>query len=104
MSFMPWFYRYARPYGNRKRPIQAVRQLAIGLIASVLVLMPRDGLAQAAPAQAADGPLRIVVLGDSLVAGYEIAARDAFPAKLEAALKAKGHAVVIENAGVSGDT
>ena len=73
--------------------------MAIGLIASVLLLMPQGGRAQAA-----DGPLRIVVLGDSLVAGYEIAAKDAFPAKLEAALKAKGHAVVIANAGVSGDT
>ncbi len=55
-------------------------------------------------AAAAEGPLRIVALGDSLSAGYEIAAKDAFPARLEAALKARGHAVVIENAGVSGDT
>ena len=55
-------------------------------------------------AQAAEAPLRIVALGDSLTAGYEIARKDAFPARLEAALKAKGHAVVIENAGVSGDT
>ncbi len=30
--------------------------------------------------------------------------KDAFPTVLEAALKAKGHDVVIENAGVSGDT
>lgn len=49
-------------------------------------------------------PLRIVVLGDSLVAGFNISQRDAFPAQLERALKAKGHAVEVINAGVSGDT
>lgn len=49
-------------------------------------------------------PLRIVVLGDSLVAGFNISQQDAFPAQLERALKAKGHAVEVINAGVSGDT
>lgn len=48
--------------------------------------------------------IRLVALGDSLTAGYQLAGRDAFPAVLEAALKAKGHDVAIENAGVSGDT
>ena len=48
--------------------------------------------------------MRIVVLGDSLSAGFGLAAGDALPAKLERALKAKGVAVAIENAGVSGDT
>jgi acyl-CoA thioesterase I len=48
--------------------------------------------------------LRLVALGDSLTAGYQLAGKDAFPTVLEAALKAKGHDVVIENAGVSGDT
>jgi acyl-CoA thioesterase-1 len=50
------------------------------------------------------GPLRIVVLGDSLVAGFQLKASDAFPAQLERALKARGHQVDIINAGVSGDT
>jgi acyl-CoA thioesterase-1 len=49
-------------------------------------------------------PVRIVVLGDSLVAGFRLKASDAFPAQLERALKAKGHAVEVINAGVSGDT
>ena len=53
---------------------------------------------------AAERPVRIVVLGDSLSAGFGLAAPDALPAKLERALKAKGIAVAIENAGVSGDT
>lgn len=57
-----------------------------------------------AVAQTRGVPVRIVVLGDSLVAGYQLKASDAFPAQLERALKAKGHAVEVINAGVSGDT
>jgi acyl-CoA thioesterase-1 len=49
-------------------------------------------------------PLKIVAFGDSLTAGYGLPAQETFPARLERALKAKGHNVEIENAGVSGDT
>lgn len=49
-------------------------------------------------------PIRIVALGDSLTAGYGIAASEVFPTKLERALRAKNYAVEIVNAGVSGDT
>jgi acyl-CoA thioesterase-1 len=45
-----------------------------------------------------------VVLGDSLSAGLGLSAADAFPAKLQKALKDKGIDVAIMNAGVSGDT
>jgi acyl-CoA thioesterase-1 len=55
-------------------------------------------------AAAAEKPVKIVVLGDSLVAGYQIAASAAFPAQLERALRGKGLAVEVANAGVSGDT
>ncbi|PKU23468.1 arylesterase [Telmatospirillum siberiense] len=48
--------------------------------------------------------LRILAFGDSLTAGYNLPPADAFPVKLEAALKAKGYAVRVINAGVSGDT
>ena len=63
--------------------------------------------AMAVPASAplAQGqPLRLVVLGDSLTAGYGLPQEAAFPAVLERALKAKGYRVEIANAGVSGDT
>ncbi|BAQ48973.1 GDSL family lipase (plasmid) [Methylobacterium aquaticum] len=56
------------------------------------------------PLGAAERPLALVALGDSLTAGYGLPADAAFPAQLEAALKARGHAVTIANAGVSGDT
>jgi acyl-CoA thioesterase-1 len=61
-------------------------------------------LTASAVAQTADRPVKIVALGDSLTAGYGLSRQDAFPEKLEKALKAKGVAVEIENAGVSGDT
>ena len=49
-------------------------------------------------------PQTILALGDSLTAGLGLGPADAFPAKLEAALKARGHDVKVINAGVSGDT
>lgn len=49
-------------------------------------------------------PVKLVGFGDSLMAGYQLPASDAFPVKLEAALREKGHEVEIANAGVSGDT
>lgn len=49
-------------------------------------------------------PIKLVGFGDSLMAGYQLPASDAFPVKLEAALKAKGYDVEVANAGVSGDT
>ena len=48
--------------------------------------------------------ITLLALGDSLTAGLGLDPAQAFPAKLEAALKVKGHDVVVMNAGVSGDT
>jgi len=46
----------------------------------------------------------VVFLGDSLSAGYELPADEAFPAVLGRRLASAGRAVRIVNAGVSGDT
>lgn len=48
--------------------------------------------------------IRLVALGDSLSAGYNLPQEAAFPVVLERALKAKGYNVEVANAGVSGDT
>lgn len=48
--------------------------------------------------------LRIVALGDSLFAGYGLEPGQSYPARLEAALRARGLNARISNAGVSGDT
>lgn len=68
-----------------------------GLVGAGVALVASASLAFA-------DPVRIVGLGDSLMAGYQLDAGQSFPEKLEAALKARGHDVVIVNAGVSGDT
>ena len=53
---------------------------------------------------AAERTIKMVALGDSLTAGYQLTGSGAFPVQLERALKATGHAVEVANAGVSGDT
>ena len=49
-------------------------------------------------------PARILVLGDSIAAGYGLAADEAFPARLESHLRRAGREVRVIDAGVSGDT
>ena len=67
--------------------------------------------AEPAPAQTAEseqpvmGPERhVLAFGDSLFAGYNVAQEDSYPARLQAALRAKGINARVTNAGVSGDT
>jgi len=49
-------------------------------------------------------PPRLLVLGDSLTAGYGLAQADGFQAQLAAALRAAGHPAIILDGAVSGDT
>jgi acyl-CoA thioesterase-1 len=58
----------------------------------------------AVPAARAEPPVQVVAFGDSLTAGYGLPNSDGFVPRLQAALTAKGIAVTIQNAGVSGDT
>ena len=67
----------------------------------VLLLGPLSGWG---PANAQSAPVKIAVLGDSLAAGYGVKPEQAFPVRLEAALKAQGRNVTVLNQGVSGDT
>lgn len=56
-----------------------------------------------APA-AAQGPVRLLALGDSLTAGFGLPRGQGFVPQLEAALTARGRAVRVLDGGVSGDT
>lgn len=85
-----------------QRPIRINRRLAIATMAATIGGIVAAGMARSAPT--ADRPITIVALGDSLTAGLGLASQDAFPAKLQKALAAKGLAVTIADAGVSGDT
>jgi len=55
-------------------------------------------------AMAEAAPIRLLALGDSLTAGYGLAPEDAFPVRLQRALRAEGWEIEVINAGVSGDT
>jgi acyl-CoA thioesterase-1 len=62
-------------------------------------------LAVAAPAPSAHAaPTRLLILGDSLAAGYGLRHADSFEAQLAAALRERGHDVRIIDGAVSGDT
>ena len=78
----------------------AYRVLARTVNTALLIL----GVMMAAATAVRAEPVTIVVLGDSLTAGYGLDADDAFPARLQVALAADGVDAVVINAGVSGDT
>jgi acyl-CoA thioesterase-1 len=81
------------------RPFAAVASLA------ALAAGSAAAQASAAPgAPAAAGPPVVVFLGDSLTAGFGLAADEAFPALVAASLAARGTPIRAINAGVSGDT
>ncbi len=63
-----------------------------------------EASAAAEPAPVAGPQRRVLAFGDSLFAGYNVAAGDSYPAKLEAALRGQGINAVVTNAGISGDT
>ena len=75
----------------------AFKRLFLAALVVVGALASSAGTSMAAPVQ-------VVGFGDSLMAGYGLAPGEGFPEKLQAALRAKGHDIVIANAGVSGDT
>jgi acyl-CoA thioesterase-1 len=88
----------SRRYGSHPARGKWRAWLAILLAAASALALPP---ASAAPA---GRTLKLVALGDSLTAGYNLPQAAAFPTVLEAALKARGRNVEIANAGVSGDT
>jgi acyl-CoA thioesterase-1 len=81
-----------------------VQMLVLGL----LFFAGELAIAPGAAAQTLEGhgakPIQMVVLGDSLSAGFGLPGPAAFPARLQKALKSNGIDVDMINAGVSGDT
>jgi acyl-CoA thioesterase-1 len=100
-TFMAAASRYARirSYGGRAPRVQALIAVTFLMLASMAA---HSTIAFAAQAQ--DRSVKLVVFGDSLSAGLGLPAAEAFPAKLAGALKAKGLAVDVADAGASGDT
>ena len=78
----------AARYVLRRRPLEAL--LALALLFFTI------------PAHSA--PVRLLILGDSLTAGYGLSHTEDFQAQLSAALRAHGHEVAFLDGAVSGDT
>ena len=110
MSMPDTSYRAARNPAVVRAPLAAL-VIALALAAcsrgpEPAAPAPESRTAPAEPdavSPAADLPA-VVFLGDSLTAGYGLAEEQAFPALLEARMRAAGIDLPIVNAGVSGDT
>ena len=90
---------------ERQRLLASKSLLQKALWALCVVAVTFAGPVGTAYGAAAKTPIRILALGDSLTAGYGLDdLKDAFPAQLEKALRAKGHNVTVLQGGISGDT
>lgn len=89
---------------RRRRRIGRDLAQVVGMLLLVNVFVSAGSIA-GAPAWAQKAkPLHIVALGDSLSSGYGLKPAQSFPAQLQKQLTARGHNVVVTNAGVAGDT
>ena len=86
--------------GLLKSVFQSQKSVHVNRFIACLTIIILSFLPMAA--QSAD--LKLVVLGDSLSAGYQLSAGEGFTDQLQKALDAKGQSVEVVNAGVSGDT
>lgn len=77
--------------------LQFITLIRIIVLSGLIFIVPQSWADEPKPPQ-------IVVFGDSLVAGYQLAPGESFPEKLKAVLSAKNQDVEIIAAGVSGDT
>jgi acyl-CoA thioesterase-1 len=80
------------PYGRRA----ALQKALAGIL-----LLPAAG---AALAQTPAPELRLLMLGDSITAGFGLSRAEAPPARIQALLRERGRNVRVIDAGVSGDT
>lgn len=80
------------------------RAAARGAVVSALVMLAPGWSLAEDTSQTETRPLEILAFGDSLVHGYGLAAKDAFPAQLERALIKRGQRVRVINGGNSGET
>jgi acyl-CoA thioesterase I len=95
--------------------------VAAAALAAAACGAPPDGVGGAAPAPGGDRPAaaaspspdpatpaaarpRLVVLGDSIAAGYGLRREESFPARLQERIDREGLGFEVVNAGVSGDT
>ena len=94
----------ARSYGTFAIWVEGRLTSFVHILVLTMALTAAASATAGSPAGTDARPIKMVVLGDSLSAGLGLSASDAFPARLQKALKDKGINVEMSNAGVSGDT
>ena len=101
----------ARSYGTFAAAVEGQRQIFAHMLVWGLLISGLAGELAIAPPALAETPagqglkpIKMVVLGDSLSAGYGLPGTAAFPVRLQKSLKSNGIEVNMINAGVSGDT
>jgi acyl-CoA thioesterase-1 len=94
----------ARSYGTSDGAVEGRFGIFVHILVLIMGLMTAETVLAQGSAIAMAKPVKMVVLGDSLSAGYGLPAAAAFPVRLQKALVAKGIKVDMINAGVSGDT
>src|SRR5665213_698978 len=98
----------ARSYGTSAAGVEGQRRMFVHMLVLGLLFLGLPGELAPARAQTPEShgtrPIKMVVLGDSLSAGYGLPGPAAFPVRLQKALKFNGIYVDMINAGVSGDT
>jgi acyl-CoA thioesterase I len=85
--------------------VPAMRSLLVLVVTTIAVqpwLQGADPAAQTIPPSQANQ--RVVVLGDSLAAGYGVGAGESWPDRLQSRIREAGLPFTVVNAGVSGDT
>jgi acyl-CoA thioesterase-1 len=82
-----------KAYGPATRIQTAARMVRCTLFILIMLMAPAFAT-----------PIKLLVLGDSLTAGYGLAQPDGFQARLAETLKAAGHDVTLLDGAVSGDT
>jgi acyl-CoA thioesterase-1 len=93
-----------RSYGTSAVAVEGRHSNFMHIIVLILALLMTGTAFAQAPVAAPAKPIKMVVLGDSLSAGFGLTAAAAFPARLQKSLESKGIKVDMVNAGVSGDT
>jgi len=93
-----------RSYGTSAGAVEGRLRIFAHILVLSTALMTAGAVFAQTPAAAPAKPIKMVVLGDSLSAGFGLSASAAFPARLKKALETKGIKVDMINAGVSGDT
>src|SRR3546814_9428963 len=92
----------ARPYGRGRRLFNLIAPWPIVLWVLAALVWP-GAVSAPRSAVAAEQP-KLLLLGDSLFAGYGLPPAEGFAAKLDAELRARGLDVALIDGGVSGDT